>query len=78
MTMYVGGYYVSKSVYSTLSLKYVKLHINHIVTLLHLLPNLSKSLQPKKAKTEFDHCYCVLCVLGGEDSLKVYHMSEPN
>lgn len=38
MTMYVGGYYISKSVYSTLSLKYIKLHINHIVTLLHLLP----------------------------------------
>lgn len=38
MTVYVGGYYISKSVYSTLSLKYVKLHINHIVTLLHLPP----------------------------------------
>lgn len=74
-TTYVGGYYISKSVYSTLSLKYVKLHI---VTLLHLLPiYLNLYNQRKQRLSLIVVTVCVMCI-GGEDSLKVYHMSEQN
>lgn len=59
--MWEGAMYLI--VYCILSLKCVKFYINHIVTLLHLLTNLSLYNQ-RKQRPEFDHCYCVLCALG--------------